>query len=268
MFQHDKNLYRLLDTVKTNFAKLREWFECNKLTINHTKSNFSIYHTKNRNVPQDITEIRIGDIIIKRETCVKYIGLNIDEQLNWKGHVETLIKSLVKYFGIFNNIKHFVSPKLARQLYYAFIYSRIKYGIEVYGSCSLNLKRKLQIIQNRLLKLALKRHPRTGTNELHSQIKILKVEDIYKYSLSLFVHDCLHSNCPPPLEGYFTRRQTVHNTRQTGSLEIKRCRTNLGKTQVKYKAANLWNTLGDIMKNTQCRNTLKKPIKNNFLDHY
>ena len=198
VFQYDKNLNRLINTVKTNFTKLLEWFKCNKLTINHTKSNFSIYHTKNRNVPNDITRIQIGDIDIKRENSVKYIGLTIDEELNWKKHIDILIKSLVKYFGLFNNIKYFVTEKLARQLYYAFIYSRIKYGIEVYGSCSLNLKKKIQVIQNKLLKLILRRHPRTSTNELHSNMKILKVEDIYTYSLSLFVHDCLHSNCPHP----------------------------------------------------------------------
>ena len=44
--------------------------------------------------------------------------------------------SLINFFGIFNHIECKVNLKLSRQLYYAFIYSKIKYVMEVYGSCS------------------------------------------------------------------------------------------------------------------------------------
>ena len=61
----------------------------------------------------------------------------------------------LKFFGIFNHVKHFVSKRIARQLYFSFIYSRINYGIEVYGSCADEHFSKLQVMQNKLLKLLL-----------------------------------------------------------------------------------------------------------------
>ena len=61
--------------------------------------------------------------------------------------------TLVKYFGIFNQLKDYVSNQSARKLYYAFVYSNISYGIEVYGSCSDTSLDRLQDIQNKLLKL-------------------------------------------------------------------------------------------------------------------
>ena len=48
-----------------------------------------------------------------------------------------------------------VSNQLARKLYYVFVYSNISYGIEVYGSCSDTSLDRLQVIQNKLLKLLL-----------------------------------------------------------------------------------------------------------------
>ena len=71
---------------------------------------------------------------IKRFNSFKYLGLTLDETLLWNDHVNELSKSLVKYFGIFNHIKNKITLKVARQLYYAFIFSRMKYGIEIYGS--------------------------------------------------------------------------------------------------------------------------------------
>ena len=60
--------------------------------------------------------------------------------------------TLVKYFGICNQLKDYVSNQSARKLYYAFVYSNISYGIEVYGSCSDTSLHRLQDIQNKLLK--------------------------------------------------------------------------------------------------------------------
>ena len=60
----------------------------------------------------------------------------LDENLYWHDHVDQICVSLVKYFGIFNHVKNFASLRITRQLYYAFDYSQIQYGIEAYGSCA------------------------------------------------------------------------------------------------------------------------------------
>ena len=67
-----------------------------------------------------------------------------------------------------------------RQLYYAFIYSRIKYGIELYGSSSASNMNKVQVIQNKLLKMVLKLDRLMATNDLHKNIQILKIDDVRK----------------------------------------------------------------------------------------
>ena len=49
------------------------------------------------------------------------------------------------------------------------MYSYISYGFEVYGSCSDTSLDKLQVIQNKLLKLLLRLDHYTSTNLLHSE---------------------------------------------------------------------------------------------------
>ena len=68
---------------------------------------------------------------IKKVNSFQYLRITLDETLNMSDHVSILCISRLKYFGIFNHIKYKVTPKIARQIYYAFIYSRIQYGIEV-----------------------------------------------------------------------------------------------------------------------------------------
>ena len=84
-------------------------------------------------------------------------------------HITHLYKSLVKYYGIFNHIKHFVNRKIIRQLYFALVHSKIKYGIEDYGSCSKVLLDRIQTLQNGLVKILLNLNRKTGTNQILCQ---------------------------------------------------------------------------------------------------
>ena len=109
-----------------------------------------------------------------------------DEKLEWNNHIDYMCDSLIKYFGIFNNLKHKATKRIARQLYYAFIYSKIKYGIEIYGAANTTNIEKLQIMQNTLMKLILKLDMRTSTYYLHSTLKILKL-NTFIYVMLLFL---------------------------------------------------------------------------------
>ena len=79
----------------------------------------------------------------KRVDVVTYLGVTIDEKLTWNAHVDTfysieyVCNSLIKFFGIFKQLRHKVTKNTVRQLYHAFLYSKIKYGREVYGNTSL-----------------------------------------------------------------------------------------------------------------------------------
>ena len=60
---------------------------------------------------------------------------------------------------------------MARKLYHAFVHSNISYGIEVYGLCSDTSLDRLQVMQNKLLKLLFRLNRYTSTNLLHSELK-------------------------------------------------------------------------------------------------
>ena len=79
-------------------------------------------------------------------------------------------------------------------------------------------------------------------------MNILKGKDLYNTSLLLFVHANLQGDCPAAVKNYFVRRNSTYNTRQTGHLEYRRARLNLGTSRVQYHAAELWNLLSDVMK--------------------
>ena len=101
---------------------------------------------------------------------------------------------------IFNHINSFIMSHIARQLYFAFINSRINYGIEVYGHCANEYLSKLQILQNKLLKLLLKLDRSTSTNQLHCD---LSVSDIHDVNMLCFVNNCRATRCLETFCNYY-----------------------------------------------------------------
>ena len=143
IFMNDRNIDVVKEKASDLFENIFRWCVANQLSINSEKTNFVLFHARNKPIPENFDCIQTTYLTIDRVNCVQYLGLMIDENLYWHMHVEYVYNSLVKYFGIFNHIKTMITKKIARQLYFAFIHSRIKYGIEVFGDCANEYLQKL-----------------------------------------------------------------------------------------------------------------------------
>ena len=197
----------------------------------------------------------INGNIIQRENKVKYLGLMIDETLSWKDHIDYLIASLSKFYGIFNKIKHFVPKKHKLTIYNAYVLSKICYGIEIYGSLSETLNNRLQIVSNKLLKILFKLSPFHSTNQLHKELDILKVKDVYKSRVLNFVFLCLNHTPLCMFNNYFQKRQNLHdrNLRDKKNLHVPVGYSAMALSTTKINGAKIWNELSlEIKKKWWC----------------
>ena len=48
---------------------------------------------------------------------VKYLGIKIDENLNWKHHINEVSTKLIRANAILFKIRNFVNPKILRSIY-------------------------------------------------------------------------------------------------------------------------------------------------------
>ena len=66
LHMHGKDINSLIQNAKTNWRKLFDWCFHNKLTVNFDKTCFVIFHTVSKPLPQDLKEIDVNGIVIKR----------------------------------------------------------------------------------------------------------------------------------------------------------------------------------------------------------
>ena len=225
--KYDPNNYRPISLL-SHFDKIFEKILCRRLVsfLERNKILYCYQYGFRKSYSTVLALIEITDHI---------------KRLYWHDHVDQICASLVKYFGIFNHIKNFVSLRISKQLYYAFIYSRIQYGIEAYGSCAKESLSKLQIMQNKLLKLLLKWDRRTPTDLVHQRLSILKIDDVHIAKVLSFVNECRSCRVPEMFVNYYKTRETGLNLRNRSSLDIPWARTDLGLSRCDIKGARLWN---------------------------
>ena len=150
-----------------------------------------MYHRTKIKIHKDLNRLRIGNNNIKHVPNIKYLGIIIDEKLSWKEHSENVIRDLIKIISTFKLIRHYIPNKCKKQLYYAYVYSKISYGLEIYGNASRALMKKIQVLQNKSLKILYKKDWYMNTNILHIELQVLKVDDIVKLYILKYVHRCV-----------------------------------------------------------------------------
>ena len=180
IFISDKCCRSLTKSAGSAINKLKNWFDINKLTLHLGKTNYTIFHHSRKTANCCSDHFYVNDTKINRMSSVKYLGVIIDENMSWQQHVAELCNKLVKYTRIFYQIRDKISKEILLQMYYAFVYSRLSYGSEVYGMASAKTLHPLQIMQNRILKIMTHKPIRFSTNTLYSDLQLLKVFDIHQ----------------------------------------------------------------------------------------
>ena len=96
IFYQKKSLKDLTQTVNYELSKLSLWFKTNKLSLNIKITNFMLFLNKKK-IQSDAVKIYIDNENIKKVNDFKFLGLILDEHLNWEaqiGHISTKISKI------------------------------------------------------------------------------------------------------------------------------------------------------------------------------
>ena len=74
-------------------------------------------------------------VSLRQESCIKYLGIYIDSNLNWKSHIDYIAKKIKRSIGILSKLRYYVDNRIIiNYLYYALIYPFLIYGMIAWGS--------------------------------------------------------------------------------------------------------------------------------------
>ena len=87
---------------------------------------------------------------LERKDHVKYLGVLIDDKINWKQHISFVGSRVARNSGIFFKLRDYLTPLQLRQIYFNLINPYISYAIVAWGSAYKSNLKKLQVKQNHI----------------------------------------------------------------------------------------------------------------------
>jgi len=261
VFHHHNDVAALTRDVNSELNQLNVWFSANRLSLNISKTSFMLFSDIK---PVDDPVVRISDKILQRVTVSKFLGIILDEGLSFAPHINNLCKQISQSVGMLGRLSALM-PRAARVLvYYSLIYSRLTYGIVVWGFGNVTQLNKLERLVGRAHGIV-----NRGGEEGGRSLKLFNVSSAHRYFTAIKFFKSIRQGHHPhfielfnalrPSHDYGTRFSTYnYNTPQYSKVKCNR--------SFSYQSISIWNSLSDNLKQCDSMNLFKKQLKAELLE--
>ena len=111
-----------------DLKELLFWLNANKIVLNVAKTEVIFFKTKHKPCNIDL-RLKLCRKRLYKTKYLRYLGINIDENLNWKIHMHDLASKLNRANAVLAKVRHFVNSEILRSTYFAiFILIRYMYA--------------------------------------------------------------------------------------------------------------------------------------------
>ena len=159
LFADDTNIYyesndlkEIEKIVNQELKHLSEWLNVNRLALNVKKTNFVIFRSNRKPANHNVTLI-LNRKALEQKDHVKYLGIYMDQHLNWKYQISHVSKKVSRGVGILSKLRHFLNTKLLCNIYYCLVYSYLSYGVHAWGSACPSATENLLILQKKAVRI-------------------------------------------------------------------------------------------------------------------
>ena len=225
----NSNFDMLINNVNQELCNLTNWFQSNRLSLNVKKTHYILFGSKH--VPLNVNNnIYLNNNVIEKVSCTKFLGITVDEHLNWHNHISNLTSQLSRSIGILNRVRYILPRQTLLTLYFTLVHPRLLYGIIAWGNVSPTALNNVICLQKKAIRTITWSPYLSHSSPIFKRLGVLKLLDQFKLQIALFMFKLLH-NLLPVCCLYFQsslRSKTEINTRTNSQMFIfhqPRCRT-------------------------------------------
>ena len=176
------DINELNEAINNDLKQLDIWLQGNKLSLNVAKTNSMLVSTKQKhNILKSRNEdlnlkIRDNDLEIIQKT--KYLGVQIDNSLNWKEHIKTVSTKVSRAIGFLKHAKTFLRQETLKTLYTGIVEPHFRHCCSAWGCAGSTELNQLQKLQNRAARIITNSSFDTPSRPLIDQLGWKTIEEL------------------------------------------------------------------------------------------
>ena len=266
---HD-NFEYLIKETNEELIRISTWLATNKLVLNINKTNYMIFTSRGKSYNKNVTNITIDGNNIQQVNKTKFLGIIIEEHLNWATHISHLCNIIARNVGILQKLRYFVPAYVLKILYHSLILSHLQYCTLLWANSYYSHLQKLRLLQKKAIRIISNADYLAHSSKLFLNLKLLKLDDIMKFQLGTFMYKLKYNKLPSAIPHMFVTNENIHshNTRNKNGYLIPNVRTNCRKFTVSYAGPILWNSFPQKLRQLPSEVLFKRKLKYILLATY
>ena len=253
-----KTRHESIENSQQTLNIVSKWCELNKMSINISKTKFMLI-SPSTNDCTVIPSLYINDTKLSQVHVYEYLGVQIDDKLTMRPHIDKVCKNVQKKYGILRKIRKFICEETALLIYKVMIRPHFDYGDYLIDSGLQKNIEKLERIQDRVVrtieyKCGMNRCENIDT--LKTKYNIEKLRDRRKRNLLKIMFG--HSHNTENIDYYRPERML----RSSKKVKIKSTFTRITKIQKSpfYRGISLWDSLPFAIQHEQGKTAFKNAL--------
>jgi len=270
-YVHDHDFDSVIRKLTDVISNLSNWLRVNRLIPHESKTKIMLLSLK---VQPVLPIIRFNDVELEWVEDFRYLGIIINNKLNFGRHIDEICRKLSRACGIIHSVSRILSTKTLRTLYHALFYSHLTQSIILWGNAPECQTRPVRMLMNKVLRtiLGVKFNndyvPSIQTVEMYRRLDLLMFGDVYNYCLLKYYRNLKFDN-EYLYRHYYDNLIPNHPYTTRGvSFNVPRIRLEIEKRSIVFQSIRLFNTLDVNFFNEMSSLQLKKMYKKYFISRY
>lgn len=230
------NITELEDKLNSTLERIVTWLKSHNLELNLKKTKiiqFKPYQKSALPIAYHYKNTEIQSV-----PSATLLGIDLDTHLNWKPHIQQLLKKMSSFIYALYHLKRVTDFKTALTAYYAYAYSRLSYAITIWGnSCDIE---KVFILQKKCLRILTNIKQTESCRPHFIKHQILTVTSIYILESCKFIRK--HPHLYSPVKG------TKRNDRYLNKLKVPFSKLKLVSSSPHVMTIKIYNHLPNSIK--------------------
>ena len=155
--------------------KFSKWCAINALTINTNKTKTMLFGSRYKIKNSHKIDLYINNELLQIVPTYKYLGMNLDQTLSFKYHLECLISNISFKLYMFSKIRRYLNEKCAITIYKTMLMPFFDYCDVIYMYSGVNELKKLDRHHIRGMKISLNEGYLFDENELYSKCNLAEL---------------------------------------------------------------------------------------------
>ena len=147
-----------------------------------------IFTSKGKSYNKNVSNIKLDGNSIQQVNKTKFLGIIIEEHLNWATHISHLCNIIARHVGILQKLQYFVPTYVLKILYHSLILSHLQYCTLVWANSYYSHLHKLRLLQKKAIRIISNADYLAHSSKLFLNLKLLKFDDIMQFQLGTFMY--------------------------------------------------------------------------------